>query len=74
MFKVTIRKIGNSYGVILPQALLRHLRLGPGDDLTASPDAHRIVLEPTDDIDIDIDAIVEDVFDRHDRMFEELAK
>ena len=41
---VTIRKIGNSEGVILPKDVLARLRVGPGDTLhlTEAPDGVRL--------------------------------
>lgn len=44
MVKTTVRKIGNSYGVILPAAALRALRVREGDELylTEAPEGLRI--------------------------------
>lgn len=44
MTTVTVRKVGNSLGVILPQEALAALKVGEGDQLTLteSPDGMRI--------------------------------
>jgi len=44
MVELKIRKIGNSFGVILPQEALTALRVGQDDILylTATPDGYRI--------------------------------
>jgi len=46
MFKATLRRIGNSVGVILPTELLRYLHLQEGETLDVSADAHRIIMAP----------------------------
>jgi putative addiction module antidote len=47
---VTLRKIGNSEGVILPKELLDRLNLKAGDKLEAIPTEDGITLRPTDDV------------------------
>ena len=44
MIKTTVRKIGNSYGIILPARALQALNVNEGDDLylTEAPDGLRI--------------------------------
>ncbi len=37
MLELTLRKIGNSYGVILPQEALAQLSVSEGDKITATP-------------------------------------
>ncbi|TIW55997.1 MAG: AbrB/MazE/SpoVT family DNA-binding domain-containing protein, partial [Mesorhizobium sp.] len=45
----TIRKIGNSEGVILPKELLDRLNMKAGDQLQIVETDKGIVLEPVDD-------------------------
>ena len=47
---VTLRKIGNSEGVILPKELLDRLNLKAGDTLEAIPTEDGITLRPADDV------------------------
>lgn len=46
--KTTIRRIGNSRGVILPATVLQEV--GATDELALSVEAGRIVLEPTHEL------------------------
>ncbi|TIL86690.1 MAG: AbrB/MazE/SpoVT family DNA-binding domain-containing protein [Mesorhizobium sp.] len=45
----TIRKIGNSEGVILPKEILDHLNLKAGDQLEIVATSKGIALRPVDD-------------------------
>lgn len=45
----TIRKIGNSEGVILPKEILNHLNLKAGDQLEIVETSEGIALRPVDD-------------------------
>jgi antitoxin ChpS len=45
--EITIRKLGNSAGLILPASLLRTLRLTVGSSLTAEQVKGKLVLSPT---------------------------
>lgn len=45
----TIRKIGNSEGVILPKELLERLNIGAGDQLSIVETDKGFTLEPVDD-------------------------
>ncbi|CAN7433417.1 AbrB/MazE/SpoVT family DNA-binding domain-containing protein [Mesorhizobium amorphae] len=47
--KTTIRKIGNSEGVILPRELLDRLNMKAGDQLQIVETSKGIALEPVDD-------------------------
>jgi putative addiction module antidote len=47
---VTLRKIGNSEGVILPKELLEPLNLKAGDQLEVVRSNNEITLRPTDDV------------------------
>jgi putative addiction module antidote len=44
MTKLTVRRVGNSLGVILPQEVISQLRVGEGDTitLTQSPEGMRL--------------------------------
>ncbi len=46
---VTVRKIGNSLGVILPKGGLGRLRLGQGDKLFLTETADGLLLTPYDE-------------------------
>jgi putative addiction module antidote len=46
----TIRKIGNSEGVILPKEVLDHLGLKAGDQLEIIETGKGLALEPVDDV------------------------
>ncbi|RCW79360.1 AbrB/MazE/SpoVT family DNA-binding domain-containing protein [Phyllobacterium bourgognense] len=46
---VTVRKIGNSEGVILPKDVLERNHLKAGDQLEVIQTADGIILKPTDD-------------------------
>lgn len=47
MKKLKVRKIGNSYGVILPKEVLEHLQVQEGDEVyaTETPEGVRLVAE-----------------------------
>ncbi len=47
---VTLRKIGNSEGVILPKEILERLNLKTGDQLEVVRSNNGITLRPTDDV------------------------
>lgn len=46
---VTVRKIGNSEGVIMPKEVLERWNLHAGDNLVVSETEQGIVLSPADD-------------------------
>lgn len=46
---VTVRKIGNSEGVILPKEVLERLNLKSGDTLELAEDGKQLTLSPVDD-------------------------
>jgi putative addiction module antidote len=74
MVKLTVRKIGNSLGVILPQDALNLLSLKEGDQLvmTASPDGARLTAsDPEFERQL---AIGEDLIRRYRNTLKELAK
>ncbi len=71
---VTVRKIGNSHGVILPKAELDHLGIGEGDKLFVVRTPGGIRLVPYDP---DFASVMENARDfmrRHRDTLRELAK
>jgi putative addiction module antidote len=74
MVRLTVRKIGNSLGVILPQETLAALKLGEGDSLilTESPDGYRVnAYDPEFERKM---AIVEEGMRQYRNALRELAK
>jgi putative addiction module antidote len=74
MVKTTVRKIGNSYGVILPARALQALHVSEGDELflTEAPEGLRITA-----YDPDFDEtmkVAEGVMRRYKNALRELAK
>ena len=49
MAKLTVRKIGNSAGVILPAELLSELNVKVGDELFVTHEADSLRISPYDD-------------------------
>ncbi|WP_430256391.1 AbrB/MazE/SpoVT family DNA-binding domain-containing protein [Neorhizobium sp. DAR64872/K0K18] len=47
--KTTIRKIGNSEGIIIPKEILERMGLRVGDNIDLSEEAGKLVLKPLDD-------------------------
>jgi len=47
--KTTIRKIGNSEGIIIPKEILERMGLRAGDNIDLSEEAGKLVLKPLDD-------------------------
>lgn len=47
--KTTIRKIGNSEGIIIPKEILGRMGLRAGDNIDLSEEAGKLVLKPLDD-------------------------
>jgi putative addiction module antidote len=74
MVKLTVRKIGNSLGVILPQDALNMLNLKEGDQLvmTDAPDGAKLTAsDPEFERQM---AIGEDLIRRYRNTLKELAK
>jgi antitoxin MazE len=74
MTKLTVRKIGNSYGVILPQEALAALNVGEGDSLALVRNGADFSLMKRD---ADFDRIMNllpDFFKRYHNTLTELAK
>ena len=71
---VTVRKIGNSHGVILPKAELERLGVSEGDELLIVHTPDGIRLSPYDEqFARQIDA-ARDFMDKYRDVFRELAK
>lgn len=47
--KTTIRKIGNSEGIIIPKEILERMGLRAGNNIDLSEEAGKLVLKPLDD-------------------------
>jgi putative addiction module antidote len=74
MVRLTVRKIGNSLGVILPQEALAALKVAEGDSLllTESPDGYRVnTYDPEFERKM---AIAEEGMRRYRNALRELAK
>lgn len=74
MLKLTVRKIGNSMGVILPQEALAMLNLKEGDQLTMTPAPEGAKLTASDPEFERQLAIGEDLIRRYRNTLKELAK
>jgi putative addiction module antidote len=74
MVKVTVRKIGNSFGVILPARALQALQVSEGDELflTEGPEGLRIT--PYDPDFEKTVKVAEGVMARYRNALRELAK
>ena len=71
---VTVRKIGNSHGVILPKADLDHLGIGEGDELFVVRTPGGIRLTPYDEQFVRQVEAAKDFMRRHRDTLRELAK
>jgi putative addiction module antidote len=74
MINITVRKVGNSLGVILPAEATAFLHVKEGDvlHLTESPDGYRIT--PYDPEFERAMAVAEDLMNRYRNALRELAK
>jgi len=73
MLKVQVRKIGNSFGVILPADLLEYMHIEAGDTLDVSADANRMVLTPEFEDQESFEDALEAVLDEDREILDELA-
>jgi putative addiction module antidote len=73
MHTTTIRRIGNSLGVILPKSVLQRSGLTAGSEVLVSTDAYRIVLSNAEPDEESFDDLVEEILDEHGPLFEALA-
>jgi putative addiction module antidote len=62
-YELKVRKIGNSYGIVLPKEALATLRVKEGDTLTVTEAPHGLNLTPSDP-----------EFDQTMRVFENLSR
>jgi len=74
MTKLTVRKIGNSYGVILPQETLSQLNVSEGDTLALVRNGNDFVLTKRDPHFDRVMEIVEEGMRRYHNTLSELAK
>ena len=72
--KLTVRKVGDSLGVVLPKAVLAHLEVGEGRSLylTEAPDGYRVTAGNAEFA--RQMAVAEDVTRRYRNALRELAK
>ncbi len=71
---VTVRKIGNSHGVILPKADLEQLGVSEGDELFVVHTPDGIRLTPYDEQFVRQVEAADDFMDKYRDVFRELAK
>jgi putative addiction module antidote len=74
MHTTTIRRIGNSLGIILPKSVLQRSGLSAGSEVLVSTDAYRIVLSNAEPDEESFEDLVEELLDEHGPLFEALAK
>ena len=74
MNKLKIISIGNSAGVLLPEGLLRKLKLSPGDTLYASETENGIALNVHDPEFEAQMALAEEIMSENDVLLRKLAK
>lgn len=73
--ELKVRKIGNSYGVVLPKEALATLRVKEGDTLTLSEAAHGSMNLSAYKAEVSAQmSVVQDVMDRYRHTLRELAK
>ena len=74
MTKLTVRKIGNSFGVILPQETLSQLNVSEGDTLALVRNGNDFVRTKRDPHSDRVMEIVEEGMRRYHNTLSELAK
>jgi len=74
MKKLKVRKIGNSYGVILPKEVLEQLRVREGDEIYAVDTPQGVELSSADPEFADAMEHLEDFMHRYKNALRELAK
>jgi putative addiction module antidote len=73
-YQLKVRKIGNSYGVVLPKEALATLRVKEGDTLTITEAPHGLNMTASNpDFDKTM-RIMEDISQRYRNALRELAK
>ena len=74
-YELKVRKIGNSYGVVLPKEALATLRVKEGDTLTLAEGAQGSMKLSVyrDEVSRQL-SVVQDVMDRYRHTLRELAK
>ena len=71
---VTVRKIGNSEGIILPKEVLDRLNLGAGDQLQVIETEKGLTLRPVDDAFERQMKAAEQVMDKYKVALQKLAE
>jgi len=74
MIQLTVRKVGNSLGVILPQEALAQLKVEEGDSITLTPSVGGFQLHAGDPTYDRAMAIAEEGMRRYRNTLRELAK
>ena len=74
MKKLKLRKIGNSYGVILPKEVLEHLQVREGDEVYASSMPEGVALTSGDPAFAAAMEHFDDFMHRYKNALRELAK
>ena len=78
-FERKVTKIGNSFGITLPKALLKQLGLNHGDGVQIEAEAGKIILRKKEQVTLPegIDAefmnVLNNVIDEHDKAFKGLV-
>ena len=74
-YELKVRKIGNSYGVVLPKEALATLRVKEGDTLTLAEGAQSSMNLSAYRAEVSSQmSVVQDVMDRYRHTLRELAK
>jgi putative addiction module antidote len=74
-YQLKVRKIGNSYGVVLPKEALATLRVKEGDTLTLTDSAHGSMSLSAYEAEVSRQMeAVEDIMKRYRHTLRELAK
>jgi len=74
MYKLKIRKIGNSAGVTLPKELLARLKIGEGDEVIVSETKEGLSISPYDETFEEAMKAFERSRKKYRNAFRELAK
>jgi putative addiction module antidote len=74
MYKLKVRKIGNSLGVTLPKEALADLNVGEGDELAATRNADGLQVSAYDETFAKVMEIYKRGSDKYKNALRELAK
>ena len=72
----TIKKIGNSHGIILDKAYLDILGVKEGSNVHVTTSGKSIIIQPEDNYidDETFDRVAAEIFERYDKAFQKLAE